>query len=105
MDPPESGGAECSGGDEYAEIVCEDCEEVRKAQAMRDPGSPTTQEVEEHNITHLPFRGWCPACVAGKARDRPHRKVDHQSDSLPQIVFDYGFIATEGKAPLGVQVM
>ena len=32
---------------------------------------PTAAEVEQHMATHIPFRDWCPHCVAGKEQDRP----------------------------------
>ena len=72
-------------------------EEAQKAKPMRDPGAPTQAEIDAHNVTHLPFRAWCPACVAGKSRDRPHRKAEvDESKGVPQIVFDYCFMAGEG---------
>ena len=33
---------------------------------VRDVKTPTAQEMEEHNCTHIPSQPWCPACVAGK---------------------------------------
>ena len=34
---------------------------------------PTPAEVRQHRLTRLPFREWCPECVAGAANDHPHR--------------------------------
>jgi hypothetical protein len=42
--------------------------EGREAKVMRDPGAPTQSEIYKHNMTHVPFRSWCPACVAGMAK-------------------------------------
>ena len=28
-----------------------------------------------HNATHVPFRVWCPICVASRGRSSPHRRV------------------------------
>ena len=28
-----------------------------------DPGSPTKEEKEKHDMTHNPYRSWCPVCV------------------------------------------
>ena len=66
--------------EDFHEIVCEEkeSEEARAPEVLRDPGAPTLQEVEEHNITHMPFRSWCPRCVTGKAQERPHRKQETQ---------------------------
>ena len=64
---------------------------------MRDPGAPTQAEIEAHNITHLPYRAWCPACVAGKSRDRLHRKAESdENKGVPQDVFDYCFLGGAG---------
>ena len=62
-------------GEDFEEIKCEEVEsdEARAPEVLRDPGAPTQKELDEHNTTHLPFRSWCPHCVAGKAQDRPHR--------------------------------
>ena len=32
---------------------------------------PTAEEVEQHMATHIPFREWCPHCVAGKSKIGP----------------------------------
>ena len=48
-----------------AEIECKEDEEgeAQRPHTLRDPGTPSPAEVEEHNITHMQFRTWCPACV------------------------------------------
>lgn len=43
-------------------------EEARKPKMRRSPEEPTRQEREEHELTHLPFRSWCPCYVAAKAK-------------------------------------
>ena len=53
-------------------------EEAKTPEVLRDPGAPTPKEVEQHNVTHLPFRSWCPHCVSGKAQDRSHKKRETQ---------------------------
>ena len=74
---------------ETIELEVEDEEEVREVKAWRDPGRPTKEEVAKHNITHMPFRAWCAACVGGKAKDRLHHSVDGGNKEVPQVVFDY----------------
>ena len=37
--------------------------------------------------------GWCPACVAAKAKESPHYQ---QKDRLPVIQLDYTFVSTKG---------
>ena len=58
-------------------------------------------EVERHNVTHMPFRSWCPECVEGKARDKHHLKVEGQVDKM---VFDYCFLGSEGGDTVAIQV-
>ena len=43
-------------------------------QVVRDVKTPTAQEVDEHNCTHIPSQAWCPACVAGKKPNSPHKR-------------------------------
>ena len=97
---PEAPQAEPGG------FVDEDGAEARKPRGMRDPGAPTQEQIEEHNINHLPYRSWCPACVAGKAKDRMHFKIKEENHEVPTIVFDYCFLATnDAKTTIPIQVM
>ena len=34
---------------------------------------PSLEEWRQHRLTHLPYRSWCPDCVAGKTVDDAHR--------------------------------
>lgn len=34
----------------------------------------TYNEVLKHNLTHLPYQAWCPACVRGKGRPDVHKQ-------------------------------
>ena len=56
---------------------------------LRDPGEPTQQEWDDHVKTHVPFRGWCPHCVRGRAKNAPHPIVSRDADAIPVISFDY----------------
>ena len=38
---------------------------ARKPAKVLNPQLPSKEEVEEHNMTHLPFRSWCQHCVKG----------------------------------------
>ena len=42
--------------------------EERRPKRIADPRKPSQAEVEEHELTHLPFRSWCSKCVQGKPR-------------------------------------
>ena len=70
----------------------------KKENVMRrilDPTRPTEKEVEQHNITHLPYRNWCPHCVRAKGKDADHRKVGNGERTLPEFSFDYAFPGDE----------
>ena len=71
---------------------------------LKDPGRPTAAEVAEHNTVHMPYRSWCPSCVAGKARDRCHKRRGDSENMTPEVVFDYCFMGTEGEETIAIQV-
>ena len=60
-----------------------------------DPTKPSEKEVEMHNLTHLPFRNWCPHCVRAKGKDMDHRRVGDKQRGLPEFSFDYCFPGNE----------
>ena len=70
---------------------------MRNPRRMLDPKLPSQREVEEHNLTHLPYRNWCTHCVFGKGRAAPHYKRAKREDSLAELHFDYCFMSTEGQ--------
>ena len=82
----------------------EEGKEARRPNTLRDPGAPTPREIEEHNVCHIPYRSWCPSCVSGKARDKPHRSVEQDEKILPEVVFDYCFMGVEGEETVAIQV-
>ena len=86
------------------DVEAETTEEARTPATLRDPGAPTEAEVEAHNVTHMPYRSWCPSCVAGKARDRMHKKQEDSEKGVPEISFDYAFLAAEGEETIAIQV-
>lgn len=62
-------------------------DEIVKVQAS--PSKPSFEEVEAHNVTHLPYRSWCPVCVASRGREDPHSKVKSKANGKPVVVMDY----------------
>jgi hypothetical protein len=80
--------------DQEQEDQQEEGAEAVQPKALWKPIRPTVKEVEEHNLTHLPFRNWCIFCVKGKAKDDPHRrtiKQDEEQDT-PIVSIDYMFM-------------
>ena len=49
-------------------------DETRNVKKMMDPLLPRDDEVREHQLTHLPFRSWCPHCVRGRGKEMNHTK-------------------------------
>ena len=86
------------GVDEEGEITIED-EEVppgeRKVKKMMNPLLPSAREVEEHNISHLPFRNWCPHCVKGRGREADHRRQPRTEHGVDEFHLDYCFPGDE----------
>ena len=54
--------------------------------------TPSKQEIEEHMATHMPFRSWCPFCVAGKAVSSGHHHKPEGPGLVPVISIDYAFM-------------
>ena len=48
-------------------------EHGRREVKMNDPKMPSKEEVEKHNMSHLPFRSWCRHCVRGKGKELAHK--------------------------------
>ena len=54
---------------------------------------PSQEEVDKHNACHIPFRSWCPFCVAGKAKNEPHRPTEELRAGDTNVVqIDYTFL-------------
>ena len=62
---------------------------AQKPKALPVPTGPTETEQLEHNLTHLPFRSWCPICVQAKSK-RSHSKT--LTTRQPVIQMDFAFI-------------
>ena len=63
---------------------------------LKSPYRPSQQEVYEHNLSHVPFRDWCPYCVKGSAPNVSHVSMADQVYSIPHIACDYCFLGDEG---------
>ena len=50
--------ATCSNAEQEEET--DESTERREVVKMADPREPTEEERREQNLTHLPFRSWCP---------------------------------------------
>ena len=55
---------------------------IRNPRKLLGPKMPSQKEVDEHCLTHLPYRNWCQYCVQGKGRVAPHFKQETRTDGL-----------------------
>eukprot|EP00971_Amphidinium_carterae_P033582 661358-Amphidinium_carterae.1 len=89
-----------------ADIEADIPEEVERAPvgARRAPEAPSLAEREQHEAAgHVPYRDWCPACIAGRGRADNHRK--REPGEVAQVAVDYCYLsgradATEAEAEL-----
>ena len=73
-------------------IEGQETEEGRRPIGIFVPATPTEEEVREHELTHVPYRGWSKHCVAGKAITTPHRTCVTEAMTVPIISVDYLFL-------------
>ena len=87
---------ECGGGSLVEAYDPEEDAEhwKRDVQRMKDPRLPRRDEVEAHELTHLPFRSWCKHCVRGRGKEMPHHKVTSEV-SVNEFHFDWAFPGEE----------
>ena len=64
-----------------------------KLKMIADPRKPSDREVEDHNRMHMPYRNWCPLCVAGRGKGHMHHdREDHEGDRGAEVNVDYAFL-------------
>ena len=49
------------------------------------PKQPSDRERALHEVTHLPYKSWCPHCVAGRAQGG--KKVPQKTEESAQRIF------------------
>ena len=77
-------------------MECQPCfdesEEGRRAKSILVQELPSQREIDEHMLTHIPFRSWCRFCVMGKSVANPHRSIDKSEEGIPTVSIDYAFL-------------
>ena len=66
-------------------------DEGQDARRVSRPNQPTTEEILQHEITHIPYRSWCQHCVRGKCNNPPHRRVKEgrkEEKGVPTVSMD-----------------
>ena len=64
-------------------------QEAELPKVIKCDNRPSKEEVRIHNLTHLPYRSWCPHCVRGKARRHRKRRMRRLKSKVPVISLDY----------------
>ena len=67
----------------------EESEEAQAPKGIRVDERPSDEEVAEHNLTHIPFRSWCPHCVRGKCGSTPRSTAGKDESTIPVIPVGY----------------
>ena len=63
--------------------------------SLRNPNMPTQKEIEEHEISHCPYRAWCRFCVMGRGKADPHRRHEEGDPAVGTISCDYCFMGSQ----------
>eukprot|EP00435_Cladocopium_sp_Y103_P049904 s97_g15.t1 len=65
----------------------------REVRGQKIPKVPTQAEVDNHNLTHEPFRDWCELCTMYRARQDKHVPSTHEHSGHSVISYDFGYCA------------
>ena len=101
-DDEKTGGVEemDADDDDGGDVVCSETDggDMRRMRKMHNPRLPTKAEIEEHDLTHLPFRSWCRHCVRGRGQEEAHRKCEaRDGEGVPEVHLDFVFQAATGR--------
>ena len=89
---------ETAAYDEYITDDGEEQQEARKAKGLPTPQQPTAQERLE--LTHLPYRSWCPVCVQAKGRSDNHPKQHNKTPVIQCDITYYKAIGEQATSPI-----
>ena len=75
------------------EDICSPCDDgqAQMPKGIKGPVNPTAAEVDLHNLTHIPYRSWCPHCIACRKPNTPNFS-SRSEKNIPLLVADYCFI-------------
>ena len=72
-----------------------------RARPLPQPRLPSRREVQEHELTHIPYRSWCVHCVRGAGRSDAHRRRARQDEEereqhMTTWCIDHAFMIDNG---------
>ena len=86
----------------HEELGEEPAEDVNPNTRKRVIHEPTAEVRSKHEKTHIPFRPWCAACVAGRCPNAPHHSQKNPFSTMgtvPEAHVDYCFFRKTKGAP------
>ena len=84
---------EASGTDPEKMTLGDDAEAGRRLTIkVADPALPSKAEVEEHELTHLPYPSWCSLCTHAMGRSADHKRQVNRDHDVREIHMDYCFM-------------
>ena len=80
---------------ETADIQDEIKDESGEAETLKQAHSPVlppAAEVQQHRLTHWPYRSWCKFCNLGRGTGEQHRRDPSRVHHVPIVGLDYWYI-------------
>ena len=90
------GEAEEALGEDDDDVEIKANEEVEPLAVSPSPSKPSAAEVEEHRVTHIPFRRWCRECMMGRGLGEQRGRHQGRAHSIPIVGVDYFYITSKG---------
>ena len=99
MNNESASAADIGDKDDEGEMKSDDEQESRVPKSRRAPNEPTNEEIRLHEVTHTPYRSWCPCCVSGRGKADSHFKSSGEEKGEEKAVagihVDYWFLRDE----------
>ena len=80
--------------DDHVEIQPE--QEAADLKVASAPTKPSLAEIEEHRVTHYPYRSWCDECREGRGLGEQRGRHAGRPHDIPRVGIDYWYITTGG---------
>ena len=79
-------------------LECQPCgeAEIEPLRVAPSPKLPSPADVEEHRLTHNPYRSWCKFCVMGRGLGEKRGHHTGRVHQIPRVGVDYWYITTDG---------
>ena len=60
------------------------------------PELPSAADIEQHRVTHIPFRSWCRHCCMGRGTGEQRGRHQGRTHDIPIIGVDYWYMTSRG---------